>query len=345
VGLRVFLFTPTVARLAEWRSRTQSVAAREAGFAYAAYGQLKFAQIVEPLAARLADIGGGNPRAVRHGVWRHLQGLGIDRPAQALAAEGAKSDYVMFLRNFDLDFRIRRLRFLIRRVNALTESAGDETQRRELEAMKAGLYTIIGPHLQRRQPGFFAGTLAAAAAGAADNPGAALAALAATLDLKGLDTSSDAALVALFAATRTKLLRRALLSAYLGFPFYDIAMLPLLQGDGTDEFDEIKVDRVSPDDALSLRAAGGGMLKGSQFNAFGAFFSRAYREHDYLWGRLHSAERLIDVVCSALPDGAMLPAATIAGLKRDAFAAIIAAERPHLALVPDLFAALDAALA
>ena len=35
VGLRVFMFKPTVERLAEWRSRAQSVAAREAGFAYA----------------------------------------------------------------------------------------------------------------------------------------------------------------------------------------------------------------------------------------------------------------------------------------------------------------------
>ena len=30
--------------------------------------------------------------------------------------------------------------------------------------------------------------------------------------------------------------------------------------------------------------------------SFGAFFSRAYRENDYLWGRLHGAERLIDII-------------------------------------------------
>jgi hypothetical protein len=27
--------------------------------------------------------------------------------------------------------------------------------------------------------------------------------------------------------------------------------------------------------------------------------SRSIRENDYLWGRLHGAERLIDIVCSA----------------------------------------------
>ncbi len=42
-------------------------------------------------------------------------------------------------------------------------------------------------------------------------------------------------------------------------------------------------------------------LKGIQFNSFGAFFSRAYRENDYLWGRLHGADRLIDIVLSTLP--------------------------------------------
>ena len=89
------------------------------------------------------------------------------------------------------------------------------------------------------------------------------------------------------------------------------ALLPLLQGETSDEFDDIKVDRLSPEDSLSLRAAGGGQLKGALFNAFGAFFSRAFREHDYLWGRLHGAERLIDIVASALPEEAMLPAATV----------------------------------
>jgi hypothetical protein len=240
------------------------------------------------------------------------------------------SDYVTFLRNFDLEFRIRRLRFLIRRVNALTEAAPDAETRAALDAMKTGLYQIIAPHLQRRQPGFFAADVRAAAARAATAPAAALAVLAAAMDLKSLDAESDAALVRLFGAGLPRGLRRTLISAYLGFPFFDIALLPLLQGETSDEFDEIKVDRLSPDDCLSLRAAGGGRLKGAQFNAFGAFFSRAFREHDYLWGRLHGAERLIDIVASALPDEAMLPPETLADLKKKAFRAIIDAERPFL---------------
>ncbi len=336
VGLRVFMFKPTRERLAEWRSRAQSQAAREAGYAYAGYGQLKMAQIVEAQAGRLAALGGQPLDAVRGVVWRNVRTRGLDMPAQALARGGAASDYVGFLRNFDLEFRVRRLRFLIRRVNALAGTSIDDATRHALEAVKTGLYAILSPHLQRRQSTYFGAGVREAAAAVLVDPGAALDALAGALDLKTLDGDSDAALVELFAGAWPRALRRLLLSAYLGFPFFDIAMLPLLQGDGIDEFDEIKVDRLSPEDALALRAVGGGALKGSQFNAFGAFFSRTYREHDYLWGRLHGAERMIDIVCSALPDAAMLPPARLAVLKRRAFAAIVAAERPYLTSVEPL---------
>ena len=89
------------------------------------------------------------------------------------------------------------------------------------------------------------------------------------------------------------------LLAYLGFPYFDTATLPLLQGEGLDEFDPIKVDRIAPDDATSIRSGGAeATLKGIQFGTFGAFFSRAYRENDYLWGRLHGAERMIDITVS-----------------------------------------------
>jgi len=78
-----------------------------------------------------------------------------------------------------------------------------------------------------------------------------------------------------------------------------------------------------------------------QFNSFGAFFSRAYRENDYLWGRLHGADRLIDIVVSSVPEGEALPAGLVEQLKREAFRAILAEERPRLAAIPGLFDALE----
>ena len=136
--------------------------------------------------------------------------------------------------------------------------------------------------------------------------------------------------------------RRAFVLLYLGYPFYDVATLPLLQGQGMDEFDPIKVDRISPDDAVAIRAGGTtATLKGIQFNSFGAFFSRAYRENDYLWGRLHGADRLIDIVLSTLPVDKRFTDEEAAALKRDAFRAILAEEKPRLSTIGTLFDELE----
>jgi Protein of unknown function (DUF3376) len=130
---------------------------------------------------------------------------------------------------------------------------------------------------------------------------------------------------------------------YLGFPYFDVVALPLLQGEGVDEYDPIKVDRISPDDARAIREGGAqATLKGIQFNAFGAFFSRAYRENDYLWGRLHGAERMIDIVVSALPNDARLKAGRVAAVKRAAFLAILDEEEPRLKTAGGLIASLRA---
>ena len=122
--------------------------------------------------------------------------------------------------------------------------------------------------------------------------------------------------------------RRQLLLAYLGFPFYDIATLPLLGARGLDEFDPILVDRISPDDATSIREGGAAAtLRGIEFYNFGAFFSRAYRENDYLWGRLHGAERMIDITASTLTPDQAFPSEELARFKKDAFVAILQEER------------------
>src|SRR3546814_2505469 len=79
---------------------------------------------------------------------------------------------------------------------------------------------------------------------------------------------------------------------------------------------------------------------GIEFNSFGAFFSRAYRENDYLWGRLHGADRLIDIVLSALPPGQHLAPGMAATYKRQAFHAILDEEEERLTLASDLLRSL-----
>ena len=111
------------------------------------------------------------------------------------------------------------------------------------------------------------------------------------------------------------------------------------------EFDEILVDRISWQDARMLAQLGvTASLKGTGMAHFAAFFSRAYRENDYLLGRLHGIDRLIDIVCNVAGAGAEA-GFDEAGLKRRAFARILDAEEKHLPRNAALIAALRRALA
>lgn len=354
IGARFFLRRLTPARLSEWRSKTQTFAAVEAGFAYAAYGQLKFAGVVESLASRLIGLGGfdmrGGASELRREIWSNVIMRKLDQVAQVTARGGARSPFVEFLRRYDLEFRIRRLRFLLRRLNSLAEAIDDEDERDTIEHAKASVYRLMSPYLRCRGDGHYSDTLRSVAAAAPLDPAMAMEALGDAMGLTALDAETDLALVAMFETIVVKAHRQALLRAYLGFAFYDITVLPLLQDDGMDGFDEILVDRISPADANSF---GNGdskspfisPLKGTQLNSFGAFFSRAYRENDYLWGRLHGAERLIDIVASALPPAQALAPDRLRGLKARAFAAILTSERNVLTSIPELIETLDADIA
>jgi patatin-related protein len=338
-GATIFLLRPTAKRLAGWRSKAQSLAARGAGFAYAGYAQLKLSTVVEEIAESLLRLSGdGGDRArhesLRQAVWEAVRARGLAEPEAAIAA-GASEEMILFLRNFDLSFRVRRLRFLTRRLAEMEEP--DDAPRAAIRRAREAAYDFLARYQAAAEGAAPSPAFAAAEA----EPGGALDALAAALGLKRIDDDADERLTEVL-ADFPKAERRTLILAYLGFPFYDIATLPLLQGEGLDEFDPVKVDRISPEDATAIREGGAAAtLKGIQFNSFGAFFSRAYRENDYLWGRLHGADRLIDITVSALPDGMHLPAGLVATLKRDIFRAILAEEKERLTTVPHLFEDLE----
>ena len=91
--------------------------------------------------------------------------------------------------------------------------------------------------------------------------------------------------------------KKEILVRYFGFPFWDRQIYPLTAFSDLGELTEIRVVRLSPDDAKLL---GGGTAKeklvGASKAHFGAFFSRPGREADYVWGRLDAAERLLTVI-------------------------------------------------
>lgn len=337
-GSTFFLDTPNPARLQKWRAKAQDQAAVRAGFAYAPYGHLKLSAVVEELVNavdRLAPPEGDiHRRNRRDALWSEVRARGLDR-LSGKRGLGASGDAVVFFRTHDLGFRIRRLRFLARELDRLVEAKRDARDP-ACDAMRDAIYAALGLYLERQGDNWLAGADVPADASAA----AWFDAIGERRDLIGADAEADQ-LVAEGLAQLPKDDRRMMLLAYLGYPFYDIATLPLLQGEGFDEFDPIKIDRISPSDATAIRTGGAAaMLKGIEFNSFGAFFSRAYRENDYLWGRLHGADRLIDIVASSASGENALPPEALAAFKRRAFHAILDEEEDRLPKVKALIAEL-----
>ncbi|UVO49297.1 patatin-like protein [Sphingomonas sp. SUN019] len=333
-GRTFFLDRPTPARIVAWRRRAQQAAATQAGYAYAGYANLKLAGVVAAITELLYRVGGepGPQRWTR--IRRRIEAALVARGYDDASNPGSAAT-VDFLRHFDLGFRIRRLRLLSRRLSEIESEADDATLAPIRDAIYESLSSYLDCQLALTHEG-----LRQSVRDLRGDAGPLLDQLGVSLDLTRRDAETDARLSdALTALPRD--LRRTMLLSYLGFPYADVATLPLLQGEGIDEYDPIKVDRISPDDARSIRGGGAeATLKGIQFNSFGAFFSRAYRENDYLWGRLHGAERMIDIAVSTLSGKERLRAGRIAAIKRQAFIAILDEEEPRLKTAAALIASL-----
>jgi len=326
-GRTFFFDRPTAGRLTSWRGKAQQAAAEQAGFAFHSYAQVKLGGIVRELACLIAEAADEHirPDTVEGALWRHLEANGLGRLAELRG--GATDAAVAFFRAHDIGFRIRRLKLLARRL------AHDWTDLEDIapearEAARDAVFRAQALYQGREGVAGLGPGFRETASVALTDPAAVMTAIANRRALPTIDLQVDAMLVtALEGMDRP--LRRRVLYAYLGFPFYDVATLPLLQGEGLNEFDPVKVDRISPDDAPSIRPGGTfACLRGVEFFNFGAFFSRGYRENDYLWGRLHGAERMIDLIVSTLEQP---PAESdVRRFKHDAFLAVLDEEKDRL---------------
>ena len=321
-GYTLFLDSPTPKRLKAWRQKAQQAAAEQAGYAFQSYAQTKVSGIVTRL-AKLAWEAAPTLHLTDHApiedaLRAELSRRGLDN----LASEkgGATPEAIMFFREHDIGFRIRRLRLLARRL-ARDWEADPEIPDDALEAGRETIYQILSLYFEKEGLRALGDTFSEAAEGALGDPSALLDLVEDKRLLPDIDDRAEEMLAEALADMPANLKRR-MLFAYLGFPFYDVATLPLLRNEGLTEFDPVKVDRISPDDARSIREGGTlATLRGIEFYNFGAFFSRAYRENDYLWGRLHGAERMIDIVCSTIDH--KLPEPACRDFKRRAFLAIL----------------------
>jgi len=334
-GRTFFLDKPTPKRLIAWRNKAQHAAAERSGFAFSSYAQAKYTGIVWKLAEltfhAAPDSGLPDPGPIAAAFHAELARRGLATLSDP--GGGASEQAITFFRAHDLGFRIRRLRLLSRRL-ARDWEADPDIADEALEKARQAIYAILSLYFEHERSDALGEDFSVLARNVLQQPGPVLRALADKRLLPEIDDKAEQMLADAMEEMPQNLRRRMLLT-YLGFPFYDVATLTLMRNEGLTEFNPVKVDRISPDDARSIREGGtSDTLRGTEFFNFGAFFSRTYRENDYLWGRLHGAERMIDLICSTA-EGTLADGECVR-FKRQAFLAILDEEEDRLTADPKL---------
>ncbi len=372
----------TADQIAGWRDQANARAAQDSGFAFKGYLRLKLGSAagqVANLVAELCDHRRGTLesefiiKTIR--AWAAHRSVLPDTlwtPESGTLLKDPPS-WVKFLRGFDLDFRRRRVRFVIQALNGLygrlDEPEFEALSAYQLDHLKGQFYDVLDALRGRegtaaisidataRARDLFASALETGQynSEAADNFALAnlgtidtlVDGLSRDLELEAMNRRGDEVFAGIDHEGQMGLVRKELLTDYLGFPLWDVVTFSAGLWDPESEYDEIRVARLSPQDCNTLREGGPeDVLKGVRLGNFGAFFKREHRENDYLWGRLHGVDRLIDIVADAARREDKEDLIDVLALKKKAFKAVIEAERPHLkesrALLDSLSAVIDA---
>jgi patatin-related protein len=307
-------------------------------------------------------------------AWAVTKGIVYERfDSAALEFESASGDHlppwVKYLLAFDVKYRERRLHFLIEGQNRLYGLLDQERFKglnpQVVDRLKREFYLRLDGLRQRGDASSYSAETralvaeifpSAPSASEARNLHAYAAAfvqthiekidrlialLAKEIDLEAGTRELDDLLASLDPREWHVEARREVLINYLGFPFWDVLALPVTSGRQMGELNEILVDRISPQDVHALKGFQGiESLRGIGFGHFAAFFSRAYRENDYLLGRLHAADRLIEIVCDCAGTDAMGDQFNKIAYKKSVFTNILDSEEKHLRHSKDLIDAL-----
>jgi patatin-related protein len=343
-----------------WRETSNMLAAKEASYAYQVYARFKAFSIIDTLVGLICDFGEidqSSPLRTKLAdeilTWANRRGAIAPEGSLSMAGGSQVQPWIDFLLHFDVEFRRRRLSFVMRGLNLLysrlEEPSFKEVKPDQIDDLKTRFQVPLG-RLRRLQADDFASAalrtriaaLTSSLSGTAYITTAArndldreiddfMEQLHRGLDLANIDRAVDAIVALSMADEMPKVLHQEVLIYYIGFPFWDVWTYPISEWRAVEEHREIRVDRISPVDTVLLRnGAHAVRLKGAEFKHFAGFLSRSRREHDYLWGRLDAAERLIDIVSDAAAMEGALGKTDIRMLKRDAFRAILDTEEHHL---------------
>jgi patatin-related protein len=376
----------TADQIRSWREHINARVARDAGFAYQSYVRLKLIAAHDFVARTLVRLSGSTPQSLPAQVIAHIidawalksrngeaepDGLTLRR--EGTAAQPLAS-WARTLLAFDVEYRKRRLHFLIQglnRVYEMLDRPGFESLHPvAINDLKRALYGRLEALHARESPLRFsaptrhlvaslfaqplllhhAGDLAGYARDFVDSHAADIDRLvdhlAAAVDLASTTRDLDVTLATMNDARWSAAPRRDVLINYLGFPFWDVLTLSATTAQQAGEFNEILINRISPRDSTTLTGFNGyECLKGVRLAHFAAFFSRAYRENDYLLGRLHGIDRLIDIVCDSGRVDPRRDGIDILALKKRAFLQVLDVEANHLGQSTTLIAALRACIA
>jgi patatin-related protein len=372
-------------QIRSWREHINARVARDAGFAYQSYVRLKLIGAHDFVARTLVRLCGSTPQSLAAQAIAHIIDAWAERTDNSYAepdgvmlyAEAAAqplASWARLLLAFDVEYRKRRLHFLIEGLNRVYEMIDrpgfESLHPTAINDLKRALYGRLEALHARESPARFsaatrqqvtllfaqplaldhAGDLAGYARGFVDSHADAIDRLvdqlAAEIDLASTTRDLDITLASMNDARWSAAPRRDVLINYLGFPFWDVLTLSATTAQQAGEFNEILINRISPQDSTTLTGFNGyECLKGVRLGHFAAFFSRAYRENDYLLGRLHAIDRLIDIVCDSGRVDSRRDGIAVLALKKRAFLQVLDVEAKHLGQSTELIAALRACIA
>lgn len=373
-------------QITAWREQVNAQVPRDAGFSYQGYVRLKLASVLAFVGRQICLLRGTPERsplartikatietwAVRNAI-AYTDADALAPPDEQAGLEGL-APWAKFLLAFDVDYRKRRLNFLIEGQNRLYQrregADGRMPNPAAVDRLKRDFYACLDQLRRKQEPRAFSReTIDLAAEIFANEPSGAdmqrlrayagrlidshgdklnalMERMAKDIDLATSTRDVDLLLAGMDPAEWPDDAHREVLINYIGFPYWDVLTLPVTTTREAGEFREILVERISPLDAQTLpRFSGDACLKGTGFGYFAAFLSRAYRENDYLLGRLHAIDRLVDIVCDAAGTDAGLAEADIGAFKKRAFAAVINAEVSNLRESDELLSALSGDIA
>ncbi len=293
--------------------------------AYPGYAALKARRAAETLAGSISEAL-GYPHESRHGYllrqlirayFRQQGAFDVPEHDSKTGAYNSTASQITLLKAFDVPYRLRRLRYLVRVANGQYGKSGMSAE--TIDRLKSGLMRVtlafneltewvrgqdaeVRTRLQPEGAAPFDTYIRGCAGGlseldSAEFPG--IDGLCEWLRTHFVEIMYDQGKAVREAISRLpEPLNERLATAYVVYPMIDVAVFPMMDSTGVRDLSTTKVIRVSPHDAKAL-SEDPDRLKGRELGAFAGFLRRDSRAHDLLWGRLDGAERLIDLIVAA----------------------------------------------